>query len=508
MPELPKIVRERLRQRNSQSAVDRRSSGDLNASRAESLGAGKHPDANLLAAFAERRLTRSERTLLLGHLADCAQCRELVTLAFPSPEVQAAVAEGACPASASPGWLRRPEWLRSPAWLGWSTLRWGVLAASVGVVLIGGFRAGVLRWPASQKSGPTSSKSPVAENKQPSVLRAANDSSSSVRGAPSPRREPAEPGRLESGNAPAKPAEPPRPAAAQYHAGLKTKLKKQETASDPAARSAGGVLRADEAAALSSPAAVQAPPAKSAQAYSEERDQSRRAGQASAAQSQALTSSGFATPSDSLQAEKANPIPLQKSLGLQTVEAQTEAVSKEKTAPASKTEEVSRRRLDAMTQAPAPPPPAAAPSVDGGALALRRSDTRALAKDKRLLSAQWSIASVVGPYGGDSNPAIGRVERSLDGGKTWQELHVNDRVSFRAVAANSAEVWAGGSGGTLYHSTDGGQHWARVLVASDRGVVSDTIVSINVVDSRHVTVATGARERWVTTDGGQHWESH
>src|SRR3989441_8765849 len=145
MAELPKIVRERLRQRNNRNPLGLRSSGDLS----ESLGAGQHPDANLLAAFGERRLAGSERTLLLGHLADCAQCRELVALAFPSPEVQAAVAEATRPGSGSPVWLR---W---PVWLGWGTLRWGVLAASVGFVLIGGVRAGGLRWPPSQRAAPT-----------------------------------------------------------------------------------------------------------------------------------------------------------------------------------------------------------------------------------------------------------------------------------------------------------------------------------------------------------------
>src|SRR2546422_5021887 len=242
MVKLPKIARERLRQRNNPSPVDLRSAGGLNATRSASLGAGQHPDANLLAAFAERRLAGSERTLLLGHLADCAQCRELVALAFPSPEVQAALAEATRPASGSAVWARWPVWLR------WGTLRWAVLAGSVGVVLIGGFRAGVLRWPASQRPAPKISKSPADENKQPSVLRAANDSSTSVRDAPSPLGERAAPGRLESGNAPAKPAEPLRPAA-PYHVRLKAKSKEQESASSLAARSAKGVLLAGEAAA-------------------------------------------------------------------------------------------------------------------------------------------------------------------------------------------------------------------------------------------------------------------
>ena len=42
-----------------------------------------HPDVNLLAAFSERTLANPERDLVLGHLARCAECREVVTLAIP-----------------------------------------------------------------------------------------------------------------------------------------------------------------------------------------------------------------------------------------------------------------------------------------------------------------------------------------------------------------------------------------------------------------------------------------
>src|SRR5439155_25862530 len=84
---------------------------------------------------------------------------------------------------------------------------------------------------------------------------------------------------------------------------------------------------------------AQIPPANRTHAYSKERDKSRGAGQASRAQSQTLTSGGFATPSDSLQAEKANPLQQQNSLGLQTAEVQTEAASKEKIEPALKASE-------------------------------------------------------------------------------------------------------------------------------------------------------------------------
>jgi hypothetical protein len=47
--------------------------------------AGPHPDAGLLTAFAERSLAGHERESVLAHLAGCAECREVVTLAAPEP---------------------------------------------------------------------------------------------------------------------------------------------------------------------------------------------------------------------------------------------------------------------------------------------------------------------------------------------------------------------------------------------------------------------------------------
>ena len=79
--------------------------------------------------------------------------------------------------------------------------------------------------------------------------------------------------------------------------------------------------------------------------------------------------------------------------------------------------------------------------------------------------------------------AGGALQRSFDGGKSWLDVDVattagkkqdefNARQSgpgappvFRAlsVSSNAAEVWAGGSGGALYHTVDAGNSWARVL---------------------------------------------
>ena len=75
-----------------------------------------HPDPDLLTAFAEKSLNGRERAQVLRHLAECGDCRELVSLATPEPQ-----------AAPFPG-------RQVSAWLSWPVLRWGALAACVVVV--------------------------------------------------------------------------------------------------------------------------------------------------------------------------------------------------------------------------------------------------------------------------------------------------------------------------------------------------------------------------------------
>src|SRR5256884_9175035 len=72
---------------------------------------GNHPDTDLLAAFVEQALAKRERLHMLEHLAQCSECREIVSLAQPEiPEPQTSL---------------KLFSLRSPI------LRWGALAACV-----------------------------------------------------------------------------------------------------------------------------------------------------------------------------------------------------------------------------------------------------------------------------------------------------------------------------------------------------------------------------------------
>ena len=83
----------------------------------------------------------------------------------------------------------------------------------------------------------------------------------------------------------------------------------------------------------------------------------------------------------------------------------------------------------------------------------------------------------------------------------WAQVLAEEPVRFHAVAAIGNQVWAGGAGGALFHSTDGGQHWNKVALHDERS----TIVSIRFDDPQHGVVKTEAGSRWSTSDGGMRW---
>jgi len=119
-----------------------------------------------------------------------------------------------------------------------------------------------------------------------------------------------------------------------------------------------------------------------------------------------------------------------------------------------------------------------------------------VANAEAQLASLWSIS------------ASGKVQRSDDGGKTWEDVRVDESVTFRAIQAMGTEVWAGGSGGALYHSSDGGAIWKRVNLSSGGRPTTDSIVAIvsSARDPQHITVRTASGEQWTSDDGGQHWQ--
>ncbi len=103
----------------------------------------------------------------------------------------------------------------------------------------------------------------------------------------------------------------------------------------------------------------------------------------------------------------------------------------------------------------------------------------------------------------------GKLQRSADGGKNWQEVGVDDKVEFRVIQANGRDIWAGGTGGALYHSSDGGAAWTHVNPASGAAPTTEAIVSIScsASDLQQITVKTASGTQWVSDDGGRHWRT-
>lgn len=123
MTEVPKIVQFRLR----------------------AMGHGRpegssHPDADVLAAFAEQALSQAERDSVLGHLALCADCRDAVVLALPATEPAVAVAKSEAVAVDTEVAFEPVSERPRRNWFAWAdmrsfNLRWAALTAGVAVAL-------------------------------------------------------------------------------------------------------------------------------------------------------------------------------------------------------------------------------------------------------------------------------------------------------------------------------------------------------------------------------------
>jgi hypothetical protein len=94
----------------------------------------------------------------------------------------------------------------------------------------------------------------------------------------------------------------------------------------------------------------------------------------------------------------------------------------------------------------------------------------------------------------------GHLERSTSPG-SWTPVLADKPTTFHAVSVVGNNVWAGGSGGALFHSSDGGQNWSKQPLAGEMG----TIVSIQFSDATHGDVTTDGDSRWNTSDGGLSW---
>lgn len=466
MAEVPKNVLERLK--------------------AASARLAEHPDADVLTAFAERALPDRERGSVMEHLARCGECREVVALASPDSDATA-------PPVAHSG--RR--------WVTWPTLRWGFAAA--GIVLVASLA--IVQYQRRTRES-------VASNKGPAVSEARNE-------------------------APAT-ALPPAPAPQS--------IDKERDRSESSTPKSLGNLKAKKTPATADavPAAPLAPPPAAENSRGDARAfhgvvggslphgpkmgfQMNQANQWQQQNANAFAAQSAAAPASAPTQNVAN-LPVNGRLGSDLDKTQTE--------PHGQTAEMLIVQSETLSQQQ-PQGGTAEAKVDRAKpletviVANSRRYAGAppsakLARSSPLAGARWTI-----------NPS-GGLQRSLDEGATWQDVNVNEpapaaasylyttkeerqsvtkektplkdqkqtavSMIFRAVAANGADVWAGGVNGALYHSTDAGNHWTRILPASSGVALTGDIVSVNFSDAQHGRVSTSTSETWTTGDGGESWQ--
>jgi len=486
MQNVPEIVRRRLKA--ATPSADHSSGSYL---------FGHHPDANALTAFAERSLGQGERVLVLEHLGRCSDCRDIVALALPAMEP---VATALRPAATG--------------WLTWPALRWGFVAA--GIVAIAAL--GVVEYqprPATTASSARArvevagrESSPAKDPSLASPVYSARTKKAANIAAPAPYALTDAAGATDATLSEKKsrlwakqpPATVPRPQTGSRHGmvvggprggpltngpGMPNQWQQQNAVQNQAAAATPSSPFAQPQAAGNLSANMHVP------AVAETVEVESQSSQL-ATQSQTLD----ASPIDARQATAQPAAPAQ--LGEDYAMAR---VGKAKPAGAA-----SGATSGAVASRVATP---AVPQATGG-LVLASSGP----------VPRWTINST------------GGLERSLDQGTTWQVVNVNanpmyftaatsEQVPgstsrtkvqkdafpvFRAVAASGIDVWAGGTGGALYHSQDAGDHWTRVVPTSSRAILTGDIISLEFSDMEHGKVSTSNAEVWTTTDNGQTWQ--
>jgi len=136
------------------------------------------------------------------------------------------------------------------------------------------------------------------------------------------------------------------------------------------------------------------------------------------------------------------------------------------------------------------PSPSLKPGFASAGQATGASSVNSVAQ--RILHARWRIT------------ADGHLDRSL-AGSAWTRVLAEQPVSFRVVAVTGNDVWAGGNNGALFHSVDGGEHWAQVALSAEGHSETGAVVSIHFDTISQGSVHTETGSTWTTSDRGQSW---
>ena len=413
---------------------------------------GVHPDPDVLTAFAEKSLPRREHEDVLQHLGLCADCRHIVSLAMPVPEPAGAATHAKF------------------FWLSWPVLRWSGVAACV--VVVSTVMTMTFYHQARRSTQPNVAESipvpPANSFPEKQIPSQPNDKLAEKTEPPSPSRSQRD---FETMNKLTRPRESAdtKSAAASAFNGITVKkvpAEKDQLTNLDAAKSADQSLQ--DARRM---AAVAPPPAPAAKAM---------AGPQAAGR---VDQPGYSANS---------------STG--TVAAQNEAVSIRAGEQTAKTKSKSKDELAKNESAGQSEAVAAmSPGVQKpdqtftGALAGTYDRPRATPEAQTKSTMRWTLSPE------------GALQQSFDSGKTWQTIPLASNVIWRALAANDSDIWVGGSGGTLYHSSDAGQHWMRINPLANGKPLTADIVRVEFKDPQHGLLITSSDQIWSTTDAGATW---
>jgi len=159
-------------------------------------------------------------------------------------------------------------------------------------------------------------------------------------------------------------------------------------------------------------------------------------------------------------------------------------------APARKANELAK---------PAAPPGARAEETVGRMAAQAAAET---APADALMAAMPSLVVPSTDSGVQWRIQASSIERTIDGGATWERSSLPDGSQIVAGASPSASTcWLVGRGGLVLLTTDG-VTWRRITfpAASD-------LSAVEAADARTATVTTADGRRFATTDGGTSWSS-
>lgn len=413
----------------------------------------EHPDANLLAAFVEKNLTERERTQVLNHLSQCADCREVAAFTLPA---QVAVAE---PARVAAVWRL----------IHWPVLRWGTMAAVLGALSLV-----VVLHTSVRKQHPEISK----EMPSPTPAENMTGASQSVSAPPPAPTPPA--------IARAKVEMPARESAGDWTVAGNASGSQQELGLNDYHARAPARHEVSKMASSRPPGTLKAENAQAANATREARGGS------------GLTAEALPVPPPP-SAPADEPLASSGEAGKATAELRGNLQAWRATSPSVAVGGGNSGTGAAQTTAAKAAPRAAARATVQVAAQARMGEM-ASRQELKLVAGPpvtlWSVSS------------DGKVQRSTDRGKTFEPISVAHGIRFQAIAASGNDVWAGGTGGALFHSIDAGATWTRIAINFGANTITETIAAIQVHDPQHLTVTTVSGSGWISEDGGQHWHKH